>query len=93
MKNLELILFSSQKCSVCQAIKPKIERLAETFKNVLRYKFIQVDENPELRAHYQVFTCPTLLVMIENKEYYRFIRSFSITEVENKLNRFIQLVG
>lgn len=93
MKNLELLLFSTNNCDVCQAIKPKIETMVKSFGNSVLYKFILVEENPNLRAHYQVFTSPTLLVMIENKEYYRFIRNFSITEVENKLTRLIQIAG
>lgn len=81
------LYFSSPNCGICDALKPKVEKLiTEEFP---RIKFQEVRSNiyPEIAAHFGVFSAPTLLVFFEGKEFSRNVRNLSIFELGDKLKR------
>lgn len=88
---IELLLFSGKNCGVCSILEPKLREVSENYSK-LKFTVIKVEENPEIAAQHMVFSLPVLLVFAENKETYRFKGSFSIREIEAKLQRLIQLM-
>jgi thioredoxin 1 len=46
---------------------------------------IDIHENLEIAAQHLVFAVPVVLLLFDNKEYYRFVKSFSVGEVLEKL--------
>ncbi len=84
---IELLYFSGEHCSVCKVLKPKLlSSVTEQFPDI-PFKIIDVEQQQELAAQHLVFTLPVVLIMVDGKEQYRFIRSFSVGEVLEKLNR------
>lgn len=81
------LYFSSPNCGVCEVLKPKIQQLIET--QFPKIKFIEISsyQSPDISAHFGVFSAPTLLIFFEGKEFYRYVRNLSISELEERLRR------
>jgi thioredoxin 1 len=89
--SLVLLYFSGSDCSVCQALKPKIEIFVpEQFPDVKVFE-VATAEQPELVGRFSVFTVPVLLFMVEGREYIREARNVSITELSKKMEKIVTL--
>lgn len=53
---------------------------------------VDVAQNPKLAADFGVFTVPVVILTIEDKENERWIRSFGLIELEQKLDRLISIM-
>jgi thioredoxin 1 len=58
-----LVDFWAAWCPPCRAMKPVIEKLAEEFKVCT----VNVDNNQELAAHYNISSIPALLIFKDGK--------------------------
>ncbi|NAZ25783.1 MAG: thioredoxin, partial [Thermofilum sp.] len=65
--------FWAEWCAPCRLIEPIFESLAEKYKGKVAFLRVNVDENPDLAAEYQVMSIPTLIVFSRGKEFTRFI--------------------
>ncbi len=84
---IELIYFTGKTCGVCKALKPKLlEAAQENFPKV-NIRVVDVEEEKEFTGQSMVFTLPVIILKVDDKEIYRFARSFSIYEVLDKLKR------
>jgi len=89
---IEVLYFSGEHCSVCKALKPKLlPKIADLYPEV-EVRIIDVVEEQEFAAQYLVFTLPVVLILVEGKEQFRFVRSFSVQEVLDKLERLKSLI-
>jgi thiol-disulfide isomerase/thioredoxin len=87
-----LAYFSTEVCSVCHVLKPKVEELIlQKFPNI-KLISIKSDEFPEIAAQNQVFTAPTILVFFEGREYIRKSRNIGVLELQEALERPYSLV-
>ncbi|MCL3781622.1 thioredoxin [Prolixibacteraceae bacterium JC049] len=84
---IELLYFSTPKCSVCHVLYPQLEQLISTNYSQFKLKHIDATQQPQLAAQNQVFTAPVLIIFIDNKEQQRFARHFSIQQVDAYLHR------
>ncbi len=48
-------------CGPCKMLAPVLEDLAKTYEGKVQIVKVDVDENPELAARYEVMSIPTLL--------------------------------
>ena len=85
---IELIFFSGRNCSVCKVLKPKLFEALKNYTSV-KTQIIIAEDDPKITAQHLVFTLPVVLILFDHKEYYRFIRSFSVDEVIEKLDKII----
>lgn len=82
-----LAYFSTEICSVCKVLKPKVEEmLAESFPRI-RAVFIQSDQLPELAAQLSVFAAPTVIVFFDGRESIRKSRAFGIDQLMGEIRR------
>lgn len=84
---LALVYFGAPTCSICNVVKPKLERLFVTrFSKAL---FLEVDRDvaPDVAAAWSVFSLPTVVVATEGREAQRFVRSFSIEAIAEAVAR------
>ncbi len=84
---IKLILFSFERCSVCHALKPKVEKLAKEFE--AQFEEISIDENPEIAADRLILSAPVVLLEIDGKEVNRWAGVFSVSEIESFLRRVL----
>tara|TARA_R100001369_G_scaffold86228_1_gene120552 strand:+ start:4348 stop:4674 length:327 start_codon:yes stop_codon:yes gene_type:complete len=86
-----LLYFSGERCSVCKALKPKVETtITSNFEDILLFEII-LEQHPDIAANYMVFTNPTTLVFFDGKEAIREGKNMSIPEFEKAVDRIYQL--
>lgn len=84
---IELLFFSGKTCGVCQALKPKLlEAVSENFPEV-QIRVVDVALEPEVAGQHRVFTLPVVILKFEDKEVFRFARSFAVYQVLEKIKR------
>ncbi len=82
-----LAYFSTEVCSVCKVLKPKvIEMIAESFPQ-MKMVFVESDKLPELAAQNRVFAAPTIIVFFAGRETIRKSRAFGIDELKAEISR------
>lgn len=79
-------------CNVCVSLKPKLKELFLEKYSALEWVEINATEEPELAAQHSAFTVPVFLIILEGKEYLRFSRAFSLSEVDEKMERLYGLM-
>lgn len=83
----ELVYFTGKTCSVCQVLKPKLlEAVHENFQEV-HIRVVDVEEEPELAGQAMVFTLPVVILKQDDRELFRFARSFAVYQVLEKLEQ------
>jgi thioredoxin 1 len=82
-----LAYFSTEICSVCKVLKPKVaEMIAESFPKI-KMVFVESDKLPELAAQNRVFTAPTVIVFFDGREATRKSRAFGVDELKSEIQR------
>lgn len=84
---ISLLYFTSNKCSICISLLPKLEALIKTKFPSTHFQVYSIEEYPKIAANYSIFTAPVLLLEINSKEWKRWVRTFGLAEVEDYLNR------
>lgn len=87
-----LLYFSSDSCSVCKVLKPKVSELLKSKFPLLSLRYVNTELSPKIAGQYRVFTIPTLLIYFEGKEQLRYSRNISINQLEESLSRPYKLV-
>jgi len=87
-----LLYFSTNSCSVGEALEPKVRQLLKTdFPKMVFYK-IDMNFFPEIAAKYSAFAEPTILVFFEGKETIRKSRNIGIHELQSAISRPYKLI-
>jgi len=82
-----LAYFSTETCSVCHVLKPKVmEMVSESFPR-MKMVFIESDKQPELAAQNRVFTAPTVVVFFAGRETIRKSRALGVDELKSEIER------
>lgn len=81
------IYFYGDNCNVCLALRPKIyQLLKEKFPQVKGYQ-IDAEKETQTCAHFSVFNIPVLIVYFEGREFKRYGRFASLSEMEQDISR------
>jgi thioredoxin-like negative regulator of GroEL len=86
-----LAYFSGLNCGVCQALKPKIEKLVGVSFPSVKLVEVSVNEQPELAARFTVFAIPVILFFVEGKEYIRQARSVDTSVLLQQIEKIVNL--
>ncbi|MCG2419224.1 thioredoxin family protein [Aequorivita sp. F47161] len=86
------VYFSAPNCSVCYALKPKVEALFLNEFPAVKFIHVEIDKSPGISGAFGVFSAPTLLVFFEGKEFLRKVRLMSIQELQQKIERPYKLL-
>lgn len=88
---LVLVYFSGENCNVCASLKTKIEMLVEQQFPTVDIIEIKTEQAPELISRYSVFTVPVVMFFVEGRDYIREVRSFSVVELAQKMEKIINI--
>lgn len=88
---LKLKYFSHDDCNVCKVVMPKVIQLIEQDFPNIDFEFIDIRKHPSEAAGFSVFTVPTVLLLADGIEMVRFVRSFGLEQLREKLQRYHQL--
>jgi len=81
-----LVDFWAEWCGPCRMVSPVVEQLANEYDGKLRFLKLNVDENQDIAAKYEIFSIPTLLVFKGDKIIGQHIGATS----KDVLKRFIE---
>lgn len=88
---LRVKYFKNDKCGVCVAFLPKMERIAEDYK--LELEIVDVLEKPEIAGQNMVFTVPTIIFYDDTEnEIKRYARNFSELEIREYIERIYDIL-
>ena len=82
-----LLYFSGENCNVCHALRPKFKEAFESHFPEVKQIYLDAHENPEISAHYQVFSVPTMIVFLDGREFAREGRNVSLHQMVSQLER------
>ena len=82
-----LLFFSSPHCSVCHALQPKLQEAVQEHYPNTQFKVINVAEDHISAGQNSVFTLPAVLIFYNQREQFRFARSFSVQQVLDALSK------
>lgn len=82
-----LVYFSTPECNVCKVLKPKVMELLERKYPKVAFVYSDVARVPEIGAQMSVLTVPTLVLFFDGRESARFVRNFSLSELESAIER------
>lgn len=82
-----LAYFSTDACSVCKVLKPKVVEMAELNFPKMEMLYVQSDLLPEVAAQNRIFTAPTVVVFFAGKETIRKSRAFGVEELIAEIER------
>ena len=87
-----LVYFSTPTCNVCHALKPKIsQEFGENFPKI-KQVFIDSSLTPEIPAHFNIFSVPTILVFLDGREFARESRNVSVPLLVNNIQRVYKIL-
>lgn len=87
-----LLYFSSDTCSVCKVLKPKVEELLKEHFPLMQLRYVNTELSPLISGQFRVFTIPTILIFFEGREQTRFSRNISLHQLEESLSKPYSLV-
>lgn len=78
----KLLVFSASWCGPCKGFKPTLLELEQD-----RLVYVDIDEQPEIRADYEVRSVPTvILVDVDGEEIERLVGAQSLSRLQELLN-------
>ncbi|RUM75047.1 MAG: thioredoxin [Sulfurovum sp.] len=82
-----LLYFLGEHCNVCHALRPKFKELFDTQFPLIKQIYLDAHENPEISAHFQVFSVPTMIVFLDGREFAREGRAVSLHKLSEQISR------
>ena len=76
-------------CGPCRRVAPIVEELAKDYAGKLKVIKINVDDNPDLAARYQVMSIPTLLFIKNGAEVDKVVGAVPKNILEEKIKTLI----
>ena len=87
-----LAYFSTEACSVCKMLKPKVSQMVTECFPQMKAVNIDLDKLPELVAQICIFTAPTVVVFFDGRETIRKSRAFGLDELKSEIQRTYSLL-
>ncbi len=82
-----MVYFSHHNCNVCKVLKPRVaDLILNNFPRISLY-YVNTIEKPEIAGQFSVFTVPTILLFIDNKEYIRESRHISLDVFQERIKK------
>jgi len=76
-------------CGPCRMVTPVIKELARDYAGKILFGKLNVDENPEVSAQYQIMSIPTLLVFKNGKLVDKIVGAMPRQMLEPKITRYL----
>jgi len=88
-----LVDFWAPWCPPCRAIAPVIEELANEYGDRVRFAKLNVDENPQTTAKYNVLSIPTLIIFDKGEEVDRIVGAVPKPILQDRLKTGLTKCG
>ncbi len=82
-----LLYFSSDSCSVCKVLKPKVAALLQEKFSLMISHYVDIEKSPVISGQFRIFTIPTILIFFDGKEQTRYSRTIGMQQLETSISR------
>ena len=86
-----LVYFFNNDCAPCLSLRPRVEGLIKERFPLMDLVYIDSKQFPELMAEYQAYNHPLLIFFFEGREYLRYSKYVSISELNESIGRIYDL--
>jgi len=86
-----LVYFYHDGCAPCVSLRPKVEQLILSRFPKMDMVYADAVMFPELVSEFQAYSFPVLIFFFEGKEYLRFSKYVSITELNESIGRIYDI--
>ncbi len=84
-----LVDFWAPWCGPCRMVAPVLEDLSAQYNGSVKIGKVNVDENPNLAAQYEVMSIPTMIIFKDGKAVDQFVGAMPKPAIVNRLERWI----
>jgi thioredoxin-like negative regulator of GroEL len=91
-ENAVLLYFYNDDCPPCLSLRPKVEALLDNSFPEMKLVFVNSKSHPEIPASYGVFANPTLIIFFDGKEFKRFSKYISTSELHQAIERYYNII-
>ena len=84
-----LVDFYADWCGPCKMMAPIVEQLAEEYDGRVKIGKINIDEEEEIRARYQVMSIPTMKIFVKGEEAASMVGAMSKGELEARIKEVL----
>ena len=81
-----LVDFWAPWCGPCRIVGPILDKLSSEYQNKLKFSKLNVDDNQEIGAQFDVRGIPCMIIFSHGKEVDRIIGAYSETELRRKID-------
>ena len=85
---MKILQFSADWCGPCKMMKPKLKSFAEEMGDRIDLELINVDENAELTAKYEVKNIPTFIFIKDDEVVKRLIGAQPISQFKEIVTEY-----
>ncbi|MCR8643977.1 thioredoxin family protein [Paenibacillus sp. N1-5-1-14] len=88
---MTILFIKTDHCGVCDSVLEKTKDMLMNYPKV-EFSLVHMQEHPEVASEYLIFTAPTILILIEGKEVYRAARFVRMTELEETIAKWYEVI-
>ena len=89
--NMEFLYFKNDTCQPCKVLRVKVEEMISNTFPAIKFSVLEIEKHPEFVTKYNVFNSPTMIFIMDGREYYRGGIYTSLSELRDKLTRIMNL--
>lgn len=86
--SLVLVDFYADWCGPCRMMAPIVEELAKELEGKVLVAKLNVDENPDIAARYQIFSIPTFIIFKDGKPDQRIVGAVGKAGLIDKIRAY-----
>lgn len=86
---LVLVDFYADWCGPCRMMAPVVEEIAKEFEDKIVVAKLNVDENPEIAAKFQIFSIPTFILFKDGKPQERIVGAVGKSGLIDKIKAYM----
>ena len=83
-----LFFIKAPDCGVCNVMMDRVVQLAERYPSLCSF-YTDICEEPLIAGRFLVYSGPTVLLLMDEKEVFRGSQFIDMVELEQKINRYI----
>ncbi len=87
-----MLYFYNDDCPPCLSLRPKVESLLDESFPEMSMIYVNSKNHPEIPASYGVFANPTLMIFFDGKEFKRFSKYISTSELHQAIERYYNII-
>ncbi len=86
-----MLYFYSNRCAPCRSLRPKVIKLINNKFPEIELVFINSEKQPDIPAHFGVFSNPSIILFIDQREHFRNSKYISEDQLAEQTDRLYKM--